>query len=117
MSDEIQLLHTWIDSHCDEIVEALRGVLRIPSKEEPPAGTNSPYGAPVREALDYTLDLCRTLGFRVKDVDGYAGHAEFGDGGEMVAALGHLDVVPEGGGWSKPPFGAEVHDGFIYARG
>jgi len=117
MSDEIRLLHHLVDQRRDEMVEALRGCLRIPSKEEPPDGPDAPYGRPVRQALDYTLHLCERLGFRTRDVDGHAGHAEFGAGGEMIAALGHLDVVPEGDGWTHPPFGAEVHDGFIYARG
>lgn len=117
MSDEIGLFHKWIDDHKDEIVEALQGVLRIPSKKEPPAGVGAPYGKPIREALDYTLDLCRRLGFQTKDVDGHAGHAEFGEGAEMVAAVGHLDVVPEGDRWQHPPFGAEIDEGFIYARG
>jgi succinyl-diaminopimelate desuccinylase len=117
MSDEIGLLHAWVDGHKDEIVGALQGVLRIPSKKEPPAASDAPFGQPVRQALDYTLELCRNLGFTVKDVDGYAGHAEFGDGDEMVAALGHLDVVPEGDRWQHPPYGAEIDNGYIYARG
>ncbi len=117
MSDEIGLFHRWIDDHRDEIVEALRGVLRIPSKKEPPSAPNAPYGPTNRAALDYTLQLCEQLGFRIKDVDGHAGHAEFGEGAEMVAALGHLDVVPEGDRWRHPPFGAEIDNGFIYARG
>src|SRR5258707_743680 len=117
MSDEIGLLHAWVDGHQDKIIEALQGVLRIPSKKEPPAGPNAPSGSTVREALDYTLGVCRDLGFRVKDLDGHAAHAEFGEGAEMVAALGHLDVVPEGDGWQHPPFGAEIDNGFIYARG
>ena len=117
MSDEIGLLHRWVDDHRDEIVEGLRGCLRIPSTQEPPAGPNAPYGQPVRDALDYTLDLCRNLGFTVKDVDGHAGHAEFGAGPEMIAAFGHLDVVPPGNGWNYPQYGAEIDDGYIYARG
>src|SRR2546427_9573624 len=91
MSDEIALLHHLIDQRRDEIVESLQGVLRIPSKKEP-AGPNEPYGPTIRDALDYTLSLSRDLGFRVKDLDGHAGHAEFGAGAEMIAALGHLDV-------------------------
>jgi succinyl-diaminopimelate desuccinylase len=117
MSDEIGLLHVWVDEHQEEIIESLRGVLRIPSKKEPPAGDNAPYGQPVREALNYTIDLCKKLGFRVKDVGGHAAHAEFGSGEEMVAALGHLDVVPEGDRWQHEPYGAEIEDGYIYARG
>ena len=25
--------------------------------------------------------------------------------------MAHLDVVPEGTGWTYPPYGAEIHDG------
>jgi len=112
----IQKLHAWIDAHQEEIVSALQGVLRIRSLEDE-AAPNAPFGLPVREALDYTLNLCKDLGFTTKDVGGYAGHAEFGTGEEMVAAMGHLDVVPEGDGWTFPPYGATVQDGYIYARG
>jgi succinyl-diaminopimelate desuccinylase len=45
------------------------------------------------------------------------GYAEYGQGDEMIAVLGHLDVVPEGDGWSYPPYGAEIHNGKIYGRG
>lgn len=113
----IQKLHAWIDSHENEIVTALQGVLRIPSLEAPAVPPNAPYGKTVREALDYTLNLCNQLGFRTKDVDGYAGHAEFGEGPEYVGVLGHLDMVPEGDGWQYPPYGATLADGYIYARG
>src|SRR5258707_1132259 len=81
------------------------------------AAPNAPFGLYLREALDYTLELCRQMGFETKDVDGYAGHAEFGVGAEMVAALGHLDVVPEGDGWEYPPYGATLDKGYLYARG
>lgn len=113
---DIARLHAWIDAHQDEIVESLRGVLRIPSVEGP-AEPGAPFGAVVRQALDYTLQLSARLAFRTRDVDGYAGHAEFGAGDEMVAAIGHLDIVPEGDGWSHPPYGAEIAEGQIFARG
>lgn len=117
MADEIGLLHAWLDQHQDEMLAALQGLIHIPSKREAPAGPNAPFGAPVREALDYALDLCAQYGFRVKDSDGYAGHAEFGEGAEMVGVIGHLDVVPEGDQWAYPPFGAVVEDGYLYGRG
>ena len=113
---EVKKLYQWVDDHKEEIVSALRGALQIPSVEADPA-PNAPFGQSVRDALDYTLKLCAELGFRTKDVDGYAGHAEFGEGVEMVAALGHLDVVPEGEGWKYPPYSATVEDDYIYARG
>jgi succinyl-diaminopimelate desuccinylase len=112
----VQQLHAWIDTHRDEIVTALQGVLRIPSVKAA-AEPGAPYGRAAREALDYTLALCERLGFRTKNVDGHAGHAEFGAGAEYVGALGHLDVVPEGDGWQYPPYGATLDNGYLYARG
>jgi succinyl-diaminopimelate desuccinylase len=40
-----------------------------------------------------------------------------GAGKEILGILGHLDVVPTGGKWNYPPFGAVIDDGKIYARG
>jgi succinyl-diaminopimelate desuccinylase len=98
------------------MLAALQSCLKIPSVQGEPA-PGAPFGQGCREALDYTLGLCQLLGFRTKDVEGYAGHAEFGTGEEMIAAIGHLDVVPEGEGWDHPPYGGEIVDGFIYSRG
>ncbi len=106
----------WIDAHSDWLVEQTRGLLRIPSIEGEPA-PNAPFGPEVRRALDFMLALAEGQGMRTKDVDGYAGHAEFGEGEPMVMSLGHIDVVPVGDGWKHPPFGAEIDGGYIYARG
>ena len=41
-----------------------------------------------------------------------------GDGSVPGLLLyGHVDVVPAGGGWTHPPFGGEVADGFVWGRG
>ncbi|GAA3320337.1 hypothetical protein GCM10020331_030920 [Ectobacillus funiculus] len=39
--------------------------------------------------------------FVTKDLDGYAGHIEMGQGEELIGVLCHVDVVPEGDGWKK----------------
>lgn len=115
-NDVIASLQQWIEDHKDEMVTKLQEQLRIPSKEDTPS-TDAPFGEECRRALDTALDMAAVDGFQTKNLEGYAGHAEFGEGTEMVMALGHLDVVPEGHGWEYPPYGAEIHDGYIYARG
>lgn len=106
----------FLDTHRSEMVESLRELLRIPSvKSEPEPG--KPFGTAPSQALDYVLGFARRHGLSVSSVDGYAGHAEFGGGEDYVAVLGHLDVVPAGTGWIHPPFGAEIEDGKVYARG
>lgn len=44
-------------------------------------------------------------------------YAKKGSGNPHFCFAGHVDVVPEGEGWSYPPFGAEIHDGRLYGRG
>ncbi|HHU48826.1 MAG TPA: dipeptidase PepV [Clostridiales bacterium] len=109
-------LERYIDEHKEEIIRSVQEIVRIPSVEGPPS-PGAPFGEKVDEALRYALALAEKLGFRVKNVDGYAGHAEFGEGEETMAILGHLDVVPEGSGWTYPPYEARIVDGKLYGRG
>ena len=76
-----------------------------------------PYGKSVQECLEYMLGLADSMGFRTVNMDNQLGWAEYGQGEEMIAVLGHLDVVPEGDGWTVPPYGGVVRDGRIYGRG
>lgn len=107
----------WVDEHREEIIAKTQGVLQINSVGGPQISPEEPFGRGCADALKYVLNLGQEMGFTVKNVDGYAGHIEYGEGDEYYAVLAHLDVVPEGTGWTYPPFGAEIHDGKIYARG
>jgi len=109
-------LNKYIDDHRDEIVRSVQEIVRIPSVEGEPL-PGKPFGEKVDEALRYALDLAERLGFKVKNIDGYAGYAEFGEGEETMGILGHLDVVPEGSGWTYPPYEAKIVDGKLYGRG
>jgi putative selenium metabolism hydrolase len=37
--------------------------------------------------------------------------------GPTLLLTGHMDTVPEGSGWSVPPFSGEIREGFLYGRG
>lgn len=100
----------------DDLVAAIQESLRIRSVGEDPA-EGAPYGEGPRKALDWTLNFAARMGFRTKNVDNVAGWAEMGAGDEMVAVLGHLDVVPEGKGWTVDPWGGELKDGMVWGRG
>ncbi|MDS1029640.1 dipeptidase PepV [Bacillota bacterium LX-D] len=100
----------------DQIVEAIRECIKIKSVQDLPLH-KMPFGQGVNQALEYALDLAKKLGFRTVNLDNMVGYAEYGTGEEMIAVLGHLDVVPPGEGWSYPPFGAIIDHGKIYGRG
>lgn len=102
-----------------EALDALKKLISIPSvlsdKEK-----NSPFGQPIREALDYILDLSKELGFRTySDPEGYYGYAEIGQGDELVGILCHLDVVPVGDikKWKTNPFKLTLVQEQLYGRG
>ena len=60
-----------------------------------------PYGEHVFNALRKAQQIARDLGFeKVWDVEGRCGVVEYGQGDELVAVMAHLDVVPEGTGWT-----------------
>jgi succinyl-diaminopimelate desuccinylase len=93
-------------------------LLRIKSVlDDENATPDAPLGTGVKEALEFLLELGEKDGFTAKNVGNLAGHLEFGQGEEIVGILCHVDVVPEGDGWSSDPFGAEIRDGKIFARG
>lgn len=100
------------------MIENIQGIVAIPSiLDEKTATKTAPFGLEVRRALDWMLEKGRADGFRVIDVDGYAGAIIYGDHEENVSMLAHLDVVPVGEGWTKDPFGGEIVDGYIFGRG
>lgn len=117
MAVDVQPLRDWIEAHLDELVQDTRDSIRIASTKAPAAGPGAPFGTAIRDVLVHALGRAEAHGLSVANLDGYAGHAEFGTGAEMVAALGHLDVVPAGSGWVRGAFAAELEDGVIYGRG
>ena len=111
-------MQTIIEKSFDNQIQDLQELIRIPSvsRGEPKAGI--PYGENVYNALRKAQEIARKLGFeKVWDVEARCGVVEYGEGDELVAVMAHLDVVPEGTGWTYPPYGAEIHDGAMYGRG
>lgn len=109
-------LNSWLTDHEADLIRDLQALLRFPSLQEDPL-PGAPFGQANRDALDFMLRLSEEAGMTTADIEGYIGYAEFGAGEKMVMTLGHLDVVPVGPGWKHQPFGAEIDNGYIYARG
>jgi predicted dipeptidase len=99
--------------------EAIKDLVCIPSVIEE-GGAGFTFGKGVDDALRKTLQIAERLGFQTKyGDDGYYGYAQIGQGQDLVAVLGHLDVVPAGelDSWYTAPFDPVERDGKIYGRG
>ena len=103
-------------AHRDEILDSLNRLVSIPSVTASGSG-DTPFGPETARALEWVLELCRSLGFRTKNCGGMTGWAEIGQGSELVGILVHLDVVPAGEGWTYPPFACTRANGILYGRG
>lgn len=115
-------LTQWIDDHFDEEVAFLQQVLRVPT--DTPPGNNTPhaetvagmvkaYGwnaekhaVPEQEVRDYGMESITNLIIR----------RPYEAGGPTIALNAHGDVVPPGEGWTYPPYGGVIDDGYIYGR-
>ncbi len=114
--DTEQRLLDYVEQTLVEQAASLQALIRIPSLKAPEEGS-MPFGRNIQLALDEALALGKRLGFKTRDLDGYAGIFDWGEGEEVLGILAHLDVVPAGDGWTMEPFGGQLHDGKIYGRG
>ena len=108
----------WVDEHKEEFISDLQDFARIKSVSRADlAEPGAPFGKDCRTMLDYALKRCREYGFETCDNDGFYGDAWTGERKTAVGIIGHLDVVPEGDGWSYPPYGATRVGDFLVGRG
>ena len=100
------------------MIDTLRSFLAVDSVQGASA-PNAPFGIGTREVLDRFLSFAASFGLKTKDVDGYCGFAEIGEG-ELLGVPFHLDTVPFGEDWSRSPLGEVVEEEggkVIYGRG
>ena len=102
----------------EDIIAELQSLIQIPSVLQTDLATSDmPFGPKPLEALLHMLREGDKAGFRTKNIENMAGHIEMGDGEEILGILCHVDVVPEGKGWTYPPFKGVVADDKVYGRG
>ncbi len=113
------MIKKFIDDNKDNILNNICELIKIPSiSDESSAENGMPFGRNCSDALNYILNLADSLGFKTKNVDGYCGYIEFGEGKELLGIIVHLDVVPAGDGWTKcDPFEPVIEDNKLYGRG
>ena len=113
-----------LDSYREDIIETLRGSIGCPSVKGEAVRTADgevyPFGKGVQEALEHMLRTGEEMGFEVFNDDNYAGYIQYSapEGADgYFGIVGHLDVMPEGTGWTNDPFTMTERDGILYGRG
>jgi succinyl-diaminopimelate desuccinylase len=115
-------LTDWIDAHFDEQVAFLQEVVRIPT--DTPPGNNAPHAeavAAMLESAGWAVERHAVPAQDVRDhglesITNLIVRRPYGAGGPTLALNAHGDVVPPGEGWTRPPYGAVIEDGYLYGR-
>ncbi len=100
----------------DDILKDLEKLVAVPSVAVPTEGKH-PFGDGCAKALDTVLEMAESYGLKTKNVDYYAGHAEYGEGEGNAVVMAHVDVVPAGEGWDSDPFTMKIENGRAFGRG
>ncbi len=118
-----------LDTYKDEMIKTLGELVSFPSIASEAVraadGTEMPAGRAVHEALMYILDCGAKMGFKSVNLDNRAGYIEFSADAESSDSddvkrcdiVAHIDVVPEGTGWTNDPYVLTEKDGVLYGRG
>jgi len=112
----------WIDAHFNEEVSFLQQVLRVPT--DTPPGNNAPHADTVAElvraygwqAEKHAVPEQLVRDYGMESITNLIVRRPYAAGGPIVALNAHGDVVPPGDGWTKPPYGGVIEDGYIYGR-
>jgi len=112
----------WIDAHFDEQVAFLQEVVRIPT--DTPPGNNAPHAeaiAGMLESAGWPVERHAVPAQQVRDhglesITNLIVRRRYGGDGPTLALNAHGDVVPPGEGWTRPPYGAVIEDGYLYGR-
>lgn len=109
-------IEAYFQDHKEQMLGDIARLIAIKSvrEEELP---DMPYGEGPYKALVEASSIARELGFEVKSFDNHVMTAEIGPQPAELGILAHLDVVPEGAGWTFEPYRMIEKDGKIYGRG
>ena len=112
----------WIDAHFDAQVAFLQEVVRIPTDTTP--GNNAPHALRVADMLEgagwaverHAVPDDEVRAHGLESITNLIVRRRYGAGGPTLALNAHGDVVPPGEGWTRPPYGAVIEDGYLYGR-
>jgi len=110
--DIVKTISDWVDEHRQDMLDLLADL--IAARTENPPGNES-------AAADVLEDFLNRRGIASTRHEAAPGRtnllATIGEGGQSLLMAGHLDVVPAGDGWTRPPFEATFENGLVYGRG
>ena len=113
-----QIIDRFLDKYWTEYLDDVMSLVRLRSVSTPDSSGKYPFGSGCAEVLDAALAMGSQMGFAAENHAYYCGSILMpGMTKSEIGMFAHLDVVPEGDGWLKPPYSPYIKDGWLYGRG
>ena len=117
MCNYIEAVDRFVAENRSAVIASIKRLVDIPSVEGP-AQPRMPFGPGPAAALAEGLKMAQEMGFDICNSENKIGWAELkGRTDKQIATITHLDVVPEGNGWTSDPFTMIEKDGWLIGRG
>ena len=111
-----QSIIAWAEAHEREYLADLKELLAIDSARAD-ALPGMPYGKNCAAVLATAQELLAKHGFASVNHDNYVITADMNENETELGILAHLDIVPTGDGWQRPPLEMQEDETKIYGRG
>lgn len=118
MALRLKELDQWLESHWEEMLADISGLVAIPSMYCP-GEDGTPYGKANAEAIRYMSRLADKYGFAWQNHDWHCISIRYGQGEKQLGIWGHLDVVTvDPADWQfTEPFRCVQIQNFLFGRG
>ena len=111
-----QSIIAWAEAHEREYLADLKELIAIDSARAD-ALPGMPYGKNCADVLAKAQEILAKHGFASVNHDNYVITADLNEGETELGVLAHLDIVPTGDGWQRPPLDMQEDETKIYGRG
>lgn len=113
-----QRIDELVEENRSAIVSDMQEILRFKtvSGAGDEAGQNL-YKTEIERCMAFLEERAGEIGLEWKNHENEYAYMHLAGGNSFVGLPLHIDVVPEGEGWSHDPFGGEIVDDVIYGRG
>ena len=111
-----QSLIAWAEAHEREYLADLKELIAIDSARAD-ALPGMPYGKNCADVLKKAQEILAKYGFDTVNDDNYVITADLNENETELGVLAHLDIVPTGDGWKRPPLEMQEDEINIYGRG
>lgn len=113
---DFSAIDNFINENEENIIADLASLVAIPSKRAA-AAEGKPFGEACAAALAEMKKKADDTGLKTKNYDNYMLECDYNGEETALGIIAHLDVVPEGDGWSGDPFKLERRGEAVFGRG